>query len=362
MTADDRPLYAPCTIGPFTLRNRIVMAPMTRNRAPGAVPNALMARYYRQRASAGLIITEGTSPSPNGLGYARIPGIFSRDQAEGWKGVTAAVHEEGGTIFCQLMHTGRIGHPKNLPPGARLLAPSAVTAQGSIHAGSEGRVPFPPPHVMTEEDIREALREYDRACTNAIEAGFDGVELHGANGYLIEEFLRPSTNRRTDAYGGAIEQRARFALEAAATAAKAIGRGHVGMRLSPFGVTNDMHDHEGMEQEYRYLAEELGRLGILYLHLVDPGATRGAPRLTDVTRTMRRVFPGAVILCGGYDAARAEADVAAGRADLIAAARPFLANPDLPARWSRGLALATPDRATFYTDGEAGYTDYPAAT
>ncbi len=344
------------------LRNRLVMAPMTRNRAPGNVPNSLMARYYRQRASAGLIITEGTSPSPNGLGYVRIPGIFSREQVEGWKEIARAVHDEGGTIFLQLMHTGRIGHQNNLPPGARVLAPSAVAAKGTIHAAGEGRVPFPVPSAMSVEEIAAATAEYAAAARNAVEAGFDGVELHGANGYLIEEFIRPTTNVRADGYGGSVEGRARFALEVAAAAADAIGKDRVGIRLSPFGITNDMHDHGGMEEDYRFIVEELGRIGLLYVHLVDPGAMGGSPLADEVKRTMREAFPGLLMLCGGYDAVRAEEDLAAGRADLIAVGRPFLANPDLPERWRRALPLNTPDRATFYTDGEQGYIDYPAAT
>lgn len=336
------------------------MAPMTRNRAPGNTPNALMARYYRQRASAGLIITEGTSPSPNGLGYVRIPGIFSAEQVDGWKPVTRAVHEEGGTIFLQLMHTGRVTHPNNVPPGARVLAPSAVQAAGTIYAANEGRLPFPVPEAMTETEIRSTVSEYARAAANARAAGFDGVELHGANGYLIEQFLRPTTNLRTDGYGGLRARRARFALETARAAADAIGAERVGMRLSPYGVTNDIRDYDGMEGEYGLLAGELAEIGILYLHLVDH-RTMGSPPLPEsAKRTVRSAFTGTLILSGGYDAARAEEDLAAGNADLVAVGRPFIANPDLPERWERGLPLAVPDRATFYTDGERGYTDYPA--
>lgn len=359
VTLSPSDLYAPARIGPLQLRNRIVMAPLTRNRAAGNVPNALMARYYRQRASAGAIITEGTSPSPNGLGYVRIPGMFTRAHEEGWRLVTDAVHAEGGTIILQLMHTGRISHPRNLPPGARVLAPSAVQAAGTIVAEGEGRVPIPAPNAMSAQDIALAIREYAEAASRAMAAGFDGVELHGANGYLIEEFLRPATNLRTDDYGGAAEARMRFALEVARAAAGAIGADRVGMRLSPFGVAGDMHDHSSMEEDYTLLARELGKVGLLYLHVTDASTPTAPPVPESVKRSIRAAFPGALLLCGGYDAARAQADVAAGRADLVAAGRLFIANPDLPERWRRGLPTAAPDRSTFYTDGEKGYTDYP---
>jgi N-ethylmaleimide reductase len=359
MTATIAACFTPAPFGRIALRNRIVMAPMTRNRAPGNIPNALMARYYRQRASAGLIITEGTSPSPNGLGYVRIPGAFSPAQVDGWKLTTNAVHEEGGAIFLQLMHTGRMTHPNNIPPGARVLAPSAVQTAGTIVAANEGRVPLPVPEAMTEDDIRTAIAEYAAAARNAIAAGFDGVELHAANGYLLEEFLRPATNLRTDAYGGSREGRARFVLETAGAAAEAIGADRVGIRLSPYGITNDMRDYDGMEEEYVLLGRELGRAGLLYVHLVDH-RTMGAPPVPDsMKRAMRDAFPGVLILSGAYDPARAAEDLARGNADLIAVGRPFIANPDLPERWKRGLPMAAPDRATFYTDGEHGYTDYP---
>ena len=353
-------LFTPAPFGALTLRNRLVMAPMTRNRAIGNIPNAMMALYYRQRATAGLIITEGTSPSPNGLGYVRIPGIFSEHQIEGWRLTTSAVHEEGGAIFLQLMHTGRISHPNNLPAGARVLAPSAIAAAGTIHAGNEGRVPHPVPETMTEADIASAVQEYAAAAVNAVRAGFDGVELHAANGYLIEQFIRPTTNHRNDRYGPGIEHRSRFALETAQAAATAIGPERVGIRLSPFGVTNDMHDYAGMEEEYGFIASELSTIGLLYIHLVDHG-TMGAPPLPESAKsTMRKAFRGKLILSGGYDPVRAQEDLSAGKADLIAAGRPFLANPDLPERWKNGLPLNAPDRRTFYTDDEKGYTDYAA--
>jgi len=333
------------------------MAPMTRNRATGNIPNVLMAEYYAQRATAGLIITEGTSPSPNGLGYPRIPGIFSPAQIEGWKLITDAVHAGGARIFVQLMHCGRIAHPLNLPAGARHLAPSAVAAAGEIYTDAEGLKPHPVPQAMTGEDIRSTIVEYAQVAKNAMAAGFDGVELHSANGYLLEQFIRPNTNQRTDGYGDPIENRARFVLETAEAVTGAIGKDRVGIRLSPFGVFNDMPLYEGMEADYTCLARELDARGLLYVHLVDH-SSMGAPTVPDAIKaTFRRLFKRTLILSGGYDAGRAESDLAAGRCDLIAVGRPFLANPDLVARWKTGAALNRPDARTFYTPGPKGYTD-----
>ena len=352
-------LFSPVVLGALELKNRLVMAPLTRSRAMGNIPNALMAEYYGQRASAGLIITEGTSPSPNGLGYARIPGIFSQAQIEGWALVTKSVHAKGGKIFMQIMHTGRVGHPLNLPTGARMLAPSAVVAAGEMYTDAEGMKPHPVPAAMTEADIKTALHEYVQAASNAIAAGFDGVELHAANGYLLEQFLRPNSNIRTDGYGGSIQNRARFVLEVAAAVVKAIGKTRVGIRLSPFGIFNDMPNYDAMETDYVYLTEQLSNLGLVYLHLVDQSAM-GAPQVPDsIKRSMRRLFQGSLILSGGYDVARAQADLAAGNGDLFAVGRGFIANPDLPARWLANASLNEPDFNTFYTPGAKGYTDYP---
>ncbi len=353
-------LYSPTKIGPLALKNRLVMSPMTRNRAPGNVPDALMVEYYKQRASsAGLIITEGTSPSPNGLGYPRIPGIFSPAQVAGWKPVTEAVHAKGAKIFVQLMHTGRVGHPNNLPAGAHVLAPSAIAAAGEMYTDAEGPKPHPTPKAMTEADIKTAIGEYVQAAKNAVAAGFEGIELHGANGYLLEQFIRPNSNKRTDAYGGSIENRARFVLEVVKATIAAIGKDKVGIRLSPFGVFNDMPLYPELEADYAYLARELNATGLLYVHLVDHSAM-GAPQVPQsIKETFRKVFKGALILSGGYDAARAEADLEAGKADLIAVGRPLLANPDLVERWKTGAPLNPPDMNTFYTPGAKGYTDYP---
>jgi N-ethylmaleimide reductase len=351
-------LYSPAKLGPLTLQNRLVMSPMTRSRAPGNVPNELMAQYYGQRSSAGLIITEGTSPSPNGLGYVRIPGIFSADQVAGWRLVTEAVHAKGAKIFIQFMHCGRVAHPDNLPPGARVVAPSAIAAKAQMFTDG-GMKPLPTPEAMTDADLKTTLAEFVTAAKNAVAAGFDGVELHGANGYLLEQFIRPTSNQRTDRYGGAIENRARFVLEVADATIAAIGKDKVGIRLSPFGVFNDMPLHPELEAEYGYLAEKLNAAGLVYVHLVDHSAG-GAPPVPDsIKATFRKVFKRTLILSGGYDAERAESDLAAGRGDLVGVGKPFLANPDLVKRWTQGANLNTPDPTTFYSPGPKGYIDYP---
>jgi N-ethylmaleimide reductase len=355
-------LFSKTTLGTLTLQNRLVMAPLTRNRAIGNIPNELMALYYTQRAAAGLIITEGTSPSPNGLGYPRIPGIFSAAQVEGWKRITAAVHPRGAKMFMQLMHCGRIAHALNLPVGARVLGPSAVAAAGEMYTDAEGMKPNAMPEAMTEVDIKATIEEYAQAAKNAVAAGFDGIELHGANGYLLEQFIRPNSNQRTDRYGGAIENRARFVLEVAAAAIGAIGKDRVGIRLSPFGVFNDMPAYATMDADYNYLARELNALGLVHIHLVDHSPMGAPPVPESIKEMFRSVFKRTLILSGGYDAPRAESDLVAGKCDLVAAGRPFLANPDLVARWQSGAAVNAPDVGTFYTPGPKGYTDYPALT
>ncbi len=352
-------LFTPVSLGPMVLSNRLVMAPMTRARATGNVPNALMADYYGQRASAGLIIAEGTSPSPNGLGYLNIPGLFSPAQVEGWRAVTEAVHRRGGRIFVQLMHTGRIGHSANLPPGGEVLAPSAVAAAGEIFTAS-GLAAHSVPRAMTETEIALAIQEFADGARNARAAGFDGVELHAANGYLLDQFLNPRSNQRQDAWGGDSARRSRFVLNVAEAVSQAIGADRVGIRLSPYGAFNDLAPFEGMDEAYLSLARELGALGLVYLHVVDHSAM-GAPAVPQsIKDALRTAFKGAYILSGGYDRDRAEADLAAGKGDLVAFGRPFLANPDLPVRLQRRAPLNAPDPATFYTPGEKGYTDYPA--
>lgn len=358
-------LFNQCRLGAVELKNRVVMAPMTRSRAEGNLPNDLMAEYYRQRSGAGLIITEGTSPSPNGLGYARIPGISSPEQTAGWKLTTDAVHAGGGRIFIQMMHAGRVGSVLNLPAGAELVAPSAIAMSGKIWTDSQGEQPYDMPRGMTADDIRHAVDEYVQAARNAMAAGFDGVEIHGANGYLITQFLDPGSNLRGDSYGGDAAGRNRFAHEVAERVVAAIGADRVGIRLSPYGVFNDMSGaYNGIAVQYEDLAAGLGKLKLAYLHLVDHSAM-GAPKpepatVTAMCREFRAAGGQAVILSGGYDCERAEADLQSGAADLIAYGRPFIGNPDLVERLKAGLPLVEADQATFYSPGPAGYSDYPA--
>lgn len=354
-------LFTPLAAPSLPLRNRIVMAPMTRSRAVEAnTPNALMAEYYGQRASAGLIVTEGTSPSPNGLGYARIPGLFTEAHVQGWKQVTEAVHAKGGKIFVQLMHTGRVSHVANLPAGAEVLAPTAEVCPGEMHTDTLGMQPHSAPRAMTEEDIAHAVGEYARSALLAMDAGFDGVELHAANGYLIEQFLNTNVNHRTDGYGGSIQGRNRFALEVVRATVAAIGADRMGMRLSPYGVFNGMGAYPEVEAQYLSLTEELAQLGILYVHLLDHSALGAPPVPAEFKFRLRVAFPGLFILAGGFDQASAESALKAGHANLIAFARPFIANPDLVERMQAKAVLNPVDMATFYTPGPRGYTDYPA--
>ncbi|MBI5918803.1 MAG: alkene reductase [Nitrosomonadales bacterium] len=351
-------LFTPLTLGKLELKNRIVMAPLTRCRAIGNVPNELVATYYRQRASAGLIIAEGTSPSPNGLGYARMPGLFSVTQVQGWQPVTSGVHEAGGKMFVQLMHTGRVSHPANMPDGARVLAPSAIAAPGELWTDSSGQQAHPVPTVMSEDDITQTIAEFVRGAQNAIAAGFDGVEIHGANGYLIDQFFNTASNQRNDRWGGSVANRIRFAVEIARATAAAIGAERVGMRISPYGVFNGMAPDAEMDALYVALIAELNQIGLVYLHVVDHSAM-GAPEVSPSLKArLRSDFKGRYILSGGYDAARANADLDAGRGDLVAFGRNFISNPDLVQKLQSGAALTAPDFNTFYTPGAQGYTDY----
>ena len=357
-------LFESATLGNLTLQNHIVMAPMTRSRALSqATPNAMMATYYGQRATAGLIITEGTSPSANGLGYARIPGVYNGEQVTGWKLVTDAIHEKGGAVFLQLMHTGRITHPINLPEGAEMVAPSAIAAKGEMWTDAEGMQPQPTPRELTTQEVKDAVQEHIQAAKNAVEADFDGIELHGANGYLIEQFLHPSANQRTDEYGGSDENRARFLLEVAQGAVDAIGKDKVGVRLSPYGNAGDLENYDGIDKFYAYLAGELHRIGLVYVHLVDHSGMGAAAVPSSVVTAIRNAFTGTLILSGGYDATRAEAVLESGLADLVAFGRPFISNPDLVERMKMGAEIAPSDPATYYAPGEngfeQGYIDYP---
>jgi len=351
-------LFTSIQLGPLSLPNRVVMAPMTRSRALDNVPNELMARYYSLRAEAGLLITEGTSPSPNGLGYPRIPGLYSEAQVVGWRQVTDAVHAAGGRIFAQLMHTGRIAHPANLPLGARLLGPSAIAALGEMWTDSEGMQPLPVPLEMSEQDIAAAIEEYAIACKNARSAGFDGVELHGANGYLIDQFLNTASNQRSDRWGGSLENRIRFAVEVARASAAAIGGERVGIRISPYGVFNGMAPDAEMDALYLRLIEALNNIDLAYIHIVDHSSMGAPPVSEELKAQLRAAFKGKYILSGGYDASRANADLDAGKGDLVAFGRPFIANPDLVQKLKTGAELKAPDPDTFYTPDAKGYTEF----
>ena len=353
-------LFSEAKLGNLPLKNRIVMAPMTRSRAtPDHVPTPIMAEYYAQRASAGFIISEGTAPSQNGAGYARIPGIYNDTQIQAWRKVTDAVHSRDGRIFVQLMHTGRISHPANLGPGAEILAPSAIKAAGEMHTDAFGMREFPTPREMTPFEVEEAIEEFVQAARNAIAAGFDGVEIHGANGYLVEQFIRPTSNHRTDAYGGPIEGRAKFLLKTALRTGEAIGFDRVGVRISPYGVFNDMPVYPEMEADYVYITRELSRLGIAYLHLLDHSSIGAPPVPKEVKVALREAFRGPIVSAGGYDAGTGEADLRAGFAQFISIGRPFIGNPDLVERLRDGKPLNAADFSTFYTPGEKGYVDYP---
>jgi N-ethylmaleimide reductase len=348
-------LHSPVQVGPYTLRNRMVMAPMTRNRAvDGNVPSELAVTYYAQRASAGLIVTEGTQVSPQGVGYPGTPGIHAEEQIAGWRRVTDAVHERGGRIFAQLWHVGRISHPLLQPGGAQPVAPSAVAAEGQTFT-SEGPKPFGVPRALELDEIAGVVEQFTHGARSALASGFDGVEIHGANGYLVDQFLRDGSNQRTDAYGGPVENRARFLLEVTTAVAGVWGADRVGVRLSPTGSFNSMSDSDPAAT-FGHAARELERFGLAYLHVVEPV---GSPTPL-VAPVLRAAFRGPFILNGGYDLAAGNAAIAAGEADLISFGVLFLANPDLPERFAEGAALNPPDRDTFYQGGERGYIDYPA--
>jgi len=349
-------LFAPYRLGPWELQNRIAMAPMTRSRAIGNVPNELMVRYYGQRNGAGLIVTEGTAPSANALGYARIPGIYSAEQTEAWKPVAEVAHAGGARIFMQLMHVGRIAHPANMPEGTEIVAPSAIACGSDMWTDSEGMQPMPTPRALEPHEIESVIAEFVQAAENAIAAGFDGIELHGANGYLVEQFLNPSTNRRTDSYGGSWNNRNRFAIEVVQAVAHAIGAERTAIRLSPGNRFNDMGENPDAPVQYAALCRQLGELRLAYVHLVN---YHGVGRV--LNRSMKEAFGGTMIVNGGLDRARAEAAISEGLGEIAAFASAYLANPDLPERLQNGSTLNSPDPETFYSDGERGYTDYPIA-
>jgi N-ethylmaleimide reductase len=353
-------LFTPIKVGDMELKNRMVMAPLTRCRAIKNIPNQLMLNYYQQRSSAGIMITEGTSPSQNGLGYARIPGIFNEAQIQGWKNITNAVHQKSGKIFIQLMHTGRISHHLNMPPNAEIIAPSAIKAVGQMWTDSKQLQNYEMPKAMLADDIVSTKKEFIKASKNAMTAGFDGVELHCANGYLLEEFLSPITNTRTDDYGGSIEKRCKFVIEVLKDVAEEIGKNKVGIRLSPYGIAGDMHNYAEVEATYDYLSKELNKLDIAYIHLVDHSAM-GAPAVPlEIKKMIRGNFKNTIILCGGYDKESAEHDIENSLCDMIAFGRPFINNPDLVERLQLDQELSQDLKMDlFYTADEKGYTDYP---
>lgn len=349
-------LLAPFIKGNFELKNHLVMAPMTRSRAIDNLPNQLMATYYGQRTGAGLIITEGTAPAPEALGYPRIPGIFSARQVAAWKPITAAVHQGNSKIFMQLMHTGRIGHTDNLPQGITLVGASDIKAAGQIFTDTKGLQEHSKPVPLSREGINRVIDGFVSAARNAIEAGFDGVEIHGANGYLLEQFLNPNVNNRTDEYGGDVKNRSRFAIELVQAVADAIGREKVGIRFSPFSKLGDLaaYAEEETHDTYAWLAQELQALNILYMHIVV-----NAPVPEKTFQAMRGYFSGVVILSSGLTPETGEAVLHAGFADLVAFGRSFLSNPDLVERIRTGTALNPVDFNTFFTNGPEGYIDYP---
>lgn len=336
------------------------MAPMTRNRAgPGNAPGALNAAYYRQRSDAALIVTEATQICPEGVGYPGTPGIHTAEQVDGWLEVTDAVHEAGGLIFLQLWHVGRISHPDLQPGNKEPVAPSAVRPAGEAMTLA-GMKPFQTPRALDGDELPGLVAQYREAARNAEEAGFDGVEIHGANGYLLDQFTRDGTNRREDDYGGSVENRCRLPLEVAAAVAAVWGPDRVGYRISPFQPFNDMTDSDP-EATFSWLAGELAALDLLYLHVVETGAPdeEGAFSRHPLFGRLRQIWPNTLIVNGGYDRTKADAVVSGGLADMVAFASAFIANPDLPERLLTGAALAESDRATFYGGGAEGYTDYP---
>jgi N-ethylmaleimide reductase len=361
MTASTHKLFQPTRIGDIEVANRIVMAPLTRSRADeaaGDVPGSAMnIEYYRQRSNAGLIVSEGTQVSPVGKGYMATPGIYSDAQVEGWKAITRAVHEAGSKIVAQLWHVGRVTH-SDLTGGAQPVAPSAVTPKVTAYTRN-GKVDAPQPRELSVDEIKQVVGEYRRGAANAIRAGFDGVEIHGANGYLVDQFLRDGANKRTDAYGGSIENRARFALEIVDAVIAEIGAGRVGIRLSPVTPSNDLSD-TNPQALFGYLIEQLNLRGIAFIHFIE-GATGGKRDVPGFDFSWaRKAFKGTYIANNGYSRDMALNTIEAGHADAIAFGRAYIANPDLVQRLKKNAPLNAPDPKTFFAPGPVGYIDYPA--
>ncbi len=350
-------LFDTFKLGDIQLNNRIVMAPLTRCRAiNGNIPNSLMATYYGQRAGAGLIIAEGTSPSPNGLGYTNIPGIFNEEHAAKWKLSTEAVHQNGGSIFLQIMHTGRIAHVDNLPDGGQVVGASAIAQPGVVKTYSGERKAHPVPHAMNAEQVQACIDEYVKAAELSVQAGFDGVEIHCAHGYLPNQFINETANQREDNYGGSIENRCRFVLEIAERMCAAIGKEKVGIRISPFSYADNDIEEQTIIDTYLYLTQKLEALGLVYLHLSHMGEP--TPAKFDLWQKIRSAYNGTLILCGDFTKESAEQALAENRCDLVAFGRDFIANPDLCERFENNWALTPRDKSQWYGNGAEGYTDY----
>ncbi len=364
-------LFDPLSIGEISVKNRVIMAPLTRMRStqPGNIPNPLNAEYYAQRAGAGLIISEATQISQQGQGYPGTPGIHSAEQVEGWKLVTDAVHKKGGKIVLQLWHVGRISHPSHQPNGAKPVAPSAIAAKNSgTFTADWKQTPILEPRALETDELPGIVNDYKVAAQNAKDAGFDGVEVHGANGYLLNEFLEDGSNKRTDTYGGSIENRARLLLEVVDAVVGVWGKGRVGVRLSPFGTFADMSD-SNPEALYSYVLEQLSQRGIAYVHVIEPrasdagsgGSDKAAEDVPNTAQLFRKLFKGVFISAGGYTPQTASGVVAKGDADAVAFGRYYISTPDLAERIQAGLEPNKYNRATFYGGDEKGYTDYPTA-
>jgi N-ethylmaleimide reductase len=352
-------IFAPYKQGSLQLTNRTVMAPLTRSRAEaGNLPSAMAAEYYSQRAGAGLIVTEATQAGAGGQGYIATPGLYSPEQVAGWRKVTDAVHGKGGRIFVQLWHVGRISHPE-FRNGQQPVAPSAVAPRGVQTYTSKGFEDIPTPRPLEKAEIATIIDEFRSAAANAKAAGFDGVEVHGANGYLIDQFLEDSTNLRTDEYGGSLENRARLLFEVIAAVGQAWDSDRIGVRISPGGTFNDMCDRHPTDT-WGYVARRMAAMNLAYLHLIEPAPSTGEHPLPDLSATyFRPLYPGTLIVAGGYTLEKANAVLQQELADLVAFGQPFLANPDLVERLRRGAPLNKPNAGTYYGGGAEGYTDYP---
>lgn len=363
-------LFQPIALGPYTLPHRVAMAPLTRSRAgqPGDVPTAMNAEYYRQRASAALIITEATQISRQGQGYAWTPGIYNAEQVQAWRAVSTQVHESGGLIFMQLWHVGRVSHPSFQPDNARPVAPSALPVPGKtfiVDADGNGVwSDVPVPRALQTPEIADTINDYRRAARNALDAGMDGVEIHAGNGYLLDQFINSNSNQREDAYGGSVENRARLLLEVVAAVVDEVGAERVGVRLTPMGRFMGMGD-ETPQATFGYIVRSLNQWTLAYLHLVEPAVVGTVkdehfdPRWDEIIGQLRTAWDGVLMIAGGYDPETAEQALIDGRADIIAFGRAFLANPDLPRRIRDGLPLNAPDPSTFFGGDQRGYVDYP---